>query len=160
MIARDQSIFSFLCKFCSNTLWNFSHTPASFQSLNRRQQVIPLLHPISLGRYSHPIPVINTNSIPVKALRSSTFFPIRTHESSWLRLRQQWLDDFPQLFAQYFFRHGHTSLCNSFLHHYPSQLQAFLLEVFKTEAGSKYPILHPSEINNVLIITEIYISIN
>lgn len=30
-IARDQSIFSFFCKSCSNNLWRFFHTPASFQ---------------------------------------------------------------------------------------------------------------------------------
>ena len=37
---------------------------------SRRQQVIPLPQPISCGRYSHWIPVFNTNTIPLRHARS------------------------------------------------------------------------------------------
>jgi hypothetical protein len=47
-----------------------SQTPAFCQSRNRRQQVMPLPQPISLGKYSQPMPVLRTKSIPVKAARS------------------------------------------------------------------------------------------
>ncbi len=49
-----------------------SQTPAFCQSCNRRQQVMPLPQPISCGKYSQPMPVFNTNSIPVRAARSET----------------------------------------------------------------------------------------
>src|ERR1700722_19039757 len=44
--------------------------PALFQSRRRRQQVMPLPHPISFGRYSQGIPVRRTNRIPVSTARS------------------------------------------------------------------------------------------
>ena len=69
----------------SNTLWRFFYTPASFQPFNLRQQVIPLPNPISLGRYSHPILVINIKSIPEKALKVIYLFHTRINEPSWFR---------------------------------------------------------------------------
>jgi len=49
-----------------------SHTPAACQSRSRRQQVIPLPHPISRGNISHGMPVLSTNRIPLKTARSET----------------------------------------------------------------------------------------
>ena len=69
--ARDQSSRSASRK-CSNSVCvNASQTPASCHSCNRRQQVIPDPQPISMGRYSHGMPVRSTKMMPVKALRSS-----------------------------------------------------------------------------------------
>ena len=68
--AREKSIWLVRRNCCSNTRWILSHTPAFCQSRNRRQQVIPLPHPISWGRYSQPMPVFKTNKIPVKTARS------------------------------------------------------------------------------------------
>lgn len=47
-----------------------SHTPAFCHSCSRRQQVIPQPQFISWGKSSHPMPVFNTNIIPVNAARS------------------------------------------------------------------------------------------
>ncbi|UZO94922.1 Hypothetical protein RMP42_05802 (plasmid) [Roseomonas mucosa] len=52
---------------CSRT-----HTPAACQSRSRRQQVIPEPQPISAGRYSHGVPDVSTNRMPVSAARSCT----------------------------------------------------------------------------------------
>ncbi|SRR5579883_3284213 len=71
-LARVQSIRPAFPSSSSRTRWSRSHTPASCQSRSRRQQVIPLPHPSSWGRYSHPIPVRSTNKMPVSAARSST----------------------------------------------------------------------------------------
>ena len=70
--ARDQSIAPASPRWSKSTRWIFSHTPAFCQSLNLRQHVMPLPQPISCGRYSHGIPVRNTNSIPVRHARSGT----------------------------------------------------------------------------------------
>jgi hypothetical protein len=70
MLARDQSIWSALDNRSNMARWSCSHKPASCQSRNRLQQVIPLPHPISGGSISHGIPVFNTNRIPVSATRS------------------------------------------------------------------------------------------
>ena len=43
----------------------FCQTPAACQSRRRRQQVVPLPPPISWGRYSHGIPLLSTNGMPV-----------------------------------------------------------------------------------------------
>jgi len=67
--ARDQSILSASRRWASNTRWSLSHTPALCQSRSRRQQVMPLPHPNSLGRYSHGMPVMSTNRIPMSAWR-------------------------------------------------------------------------------------------
>jgi hypothetical protein len=79
MLARLQSIRSASPSRSSSTRCRSHQTPASCQSRRRRQQVIPLPHPISCGRYSHWIPVFNTNTIPVRHARSGiggrpTFF--------------------------------------------------------------------------------------
>ena len=68
--ARDQSIWSDSPRRSSNAWWIFFHTPASCQSRRRRQQVMPLPHPISWGSNSQGMPVRSTNSMPVSALRS------------------------------------------------------------------------------------------
>src|SRR3954453_20668965 len=46
--------------------------PASCQSLNRRQQVMPEPQPISWGSISQGMPLFSTNRMPVRAARSST----------------------------------------------------------------------------------------
>jgi len=67
--AREKSIWSALRSLLSRTRCILSQTPAFCQSFNRRQQVIPLPQPISLGRYSQGIPVLSTNKMPVRAAR-------------------------------------------------------------------------------------------
>lgn len=69
MLARDQSIWSDRDNRSNNTRCSCSHTPASCQSRNRRQQVMPLPQPSSGGSISQGIPVLNTNRIPVKTAR-------------------------------------------------------------------------------------------
>jgi hypothetical protein len=59
--ARDQSSLSADRSFFSSTRCSLSHTPASFQAARRRQQVMPDPKPSSCGRYSHWMPVCNTN---------------------------------------------------------------------------------------------------
>ena len=68
-IARDQSILSASRRWLSNSRCNFSQTPARCQSRRRRQQVMPLPHPISWGRYSQGMPVWRTKRMPVRASR-------------------------------------------------------------------------------------------
>src|SRR6516165_2442891 len=72
--ARDQSINSAWCNLTSSSSCSRCHTPACCHSLSRRQQVTPEPQSISCGRYSHGIPVWNTNTIPVSTLRSSIRF--------------------------------------------------------------------------------------
>ena len=68
-LARDQSSCSAPASV-SNSFWcNRSHTPAACQSRNRRQHVIPLPQPISIGSISQGMPVCNTNRIPANAAR-------------------------------------------------------------------------------------------
>jgi len=69
--ARDQSSLSASARRCNNSRWRRSHTPARFQSRRRRQHVIPLPQPSSLGKSSQPMPLLRTKMIPVKTLRSS-----------------------------------------------------------------------------------------
>jgi hypothetical protein len=71
-LARVQSIRLALPSSSSRTRCSRSHTPQTCQSRSLRQQVMPLPHPSSWGRYSHPIPVRSTNKMPVSAARSST----------------------------------------------------------------------------------------
>jgi hypothetical protein len=73
-IARDQSILSALRSWFNKSRWSSSQTPARCQSRSRRQHVIPLPQPISCGRYSHGMPVMRTNRIPVRASRLPTGF--------------------------------------------------------------------------------------
>ena len=72
--AREKSILSAFRNLLSSVWCILSQTPASCQSRSLRQQVIPEPHPISFGRYSQPMPVLNTNSIPVNAARSDMGF--------------------------------------------------------------------------------------
>jgi hypothetical protein len=67
--AREKSIWSACRNLFSITWCILSQTPAFCHSCNRRQQVIPQPQPISCGRSSQPIPVFNTNNIPVRASR-------------------------------------------------------------------------------------------
>ena len=69
--ARDQSMRSAAWSLASNTSCNCCQTPASCQSRNRRQHVMPLPHPISWGRSSQPLPVFKTKMMPVSARRLS-----------------------------------------------------------------------------------------
>jgi hypothetical protein len=71
-LTRLQSIRSASPSRSSSTRCSAYQTPASCQSRSRRQQVIPLPHPSSCGRYSHGIPVFSTNTIPVRHARSGT----------------------------------------------------------------------------------------
>jgi hypothetical protein len=71
-IALEKSIWSALRNWARRIWCILSQTPASCQSRNRRQHVIPLPQPISCGKYSQPMPVLSTNSIPVRAARSET----------------------------------------------------------------------------------------
>ena len=70
--AREKSIWSDSRSLLSKTLCTLSHIPAFCQSRSRRQQVIPEPQPISCGRYSHGMPVLSTNRIPVKTSRLPT----------------------------------------------------------------------------------------
>ena len=67
--AREKSIWSDWRSLLSNILGMLSQIPCFFQRSKRRQHVIPLPQPISLGRYSQGIPVRNTKRIPVNAFR-------------------------------------------------------------------------------------------
>jgi hypothetical protein len=71
-IALEKSIWSALRNSVSRMWCILSHTPAFCQSRNRRQQVMPLPQPISCGKYSQPMPVLSTKSIPVRAARSES----------------------------------------------------------------------------------------
>jgi hypothetical protein len=70
--ARDQSILPSSPNLSSSTWCSLSHTPARCQSRSLRQQVTPLPHPISGGRYSHGRPVLSTKMMPVRAARLDT----------------------------------------------------------------------------------------
>ncbi len=72
MLARLQSIWSCSRRRLSRAKCSRSQTPSACQSRKRRQHVIPLPKPSSLGRSSHGIPVCKTNRMPFNAARSST----------------------------------------------------------------------------------------
>lgn len=61
--ARDQSSCFAARNRASSTTCSLSQTPASFQAASRRQHVMPEPKHSSCGRYSHWIPVCNTNRI-------------------------------------------------------------------------------------------------
>jgi hypothetical protein len=71
---REKSIWSAPRSSRSKTLWTWLQTPASCQSRRRRQQVIPLPQPISLGRRSHWMPLLRTNKMPVSTARLARGF--------------------------------------------------------------------------------------
>lgn len=56
----------------SNSWCSRVHTPASCQSRNRRQQVMPEPQPISRGSVSHGMPERSTNRMPVSVARDDT----------------------------------------------------------------------------------------
>jgi len=70
--AREKSICSACRNLLSRALWILSHTPLFCQSRRRRQQVMPELQPISMGRSSHAMPVLSTKRIPVRTSLSGT----------------------------------------------------------------------------------------
>jgi len=70
-IAREKSILSAPRNLSSNTRCKRIHTPALCHSRNRRQQVMPEPHPISLGSISQGMPDCSTNRMPVNMRRSS-----------------------------------------------------------------------------------------
>jgi hypothetical protein len=70
--AVDQSMASALPRSFNKACQIFFQIPAFCQSRRRRQQVIPLPHPISWGRYSQGVPVLRTNKIPVRQARLDT----------------------------------------------------------------------------------------
>ena len=68
----DQSMASANPSSSSNTRHTCCQTPATCQSRNRRQHVIPLPHPSSGGSNSQAQPVRATNRMPVSAWRFGT----------------------------------------------------------------------------------------
>lgn len=71
-LARVQSIFPASPSLSRSSWCRRSQTPASCQSLRRRQQVMPLPQPISGGNIPHGRPVLSTKMIPVRAARLGT----------------------------------------------------------------------------------------
>jgi hypothetical protein len=69
---RLQSMRSACPRRSSRAWWRRSQTPAFCQSRRRRQHVIPLPQPISLGNISQGMPLRRTKRMPVKAARSGT----------------------------------------------------------------------------------------
>ena len=67
-----QSMTSAIPNSSKNTCQILCYTPAACQSRSLLQHVIPEPHCISFGRYSHGVPDLRTNRIPVNAARSST----------------------------------------------------------------------------------------
>lgn len=70
--ARLQSISPTRPSFSRKRRWRRSHTPAACHSWSRRQHVMPLPQPISLGSISQGIPLRRTKRMPVSAARSGT----------------------------------------------------------------------------------------
>jgi hypothetical protein len=70
--ARFQSMRSASRSRRSNSWCRRVHTPASCQSRNRRQQVMPEPQPISSGSISQGMPERSTNRMPVRAARDDT----------------------------------------------------------------------------------------
>jgi len=68
--ARVQSILSASPRRSSSTWCSFCQTPACCHACRRRQQVMPLPHPISWGNISQGMPVRSTKMMPVSTLRS------------------------------------------------------------------------------------------
>ena len=70
--ARLQSMAPARPRRSSSTRWSRSQTPASCQSRNLRQQVMPEPQPISWGSISQGRSDLSTNRMPVSAARSGT----------------------------------------------------------------------------------------
>ena len=71
MSARLKSILSLPRNLAKSTLWIAFHTPCCCQVRRYRQQLIPLPQPSSWGSISHGIPLLRTNTMPVRARRGS-----------------------------------------------------------------------------------------
>ena len=69
---RDQLTRPARSNRSTSTACSRSQTPAASHSRIRRQQVMPLPQPSSCGKSSQPMPVFNTNTIPVSAARSGS----------------------------------------------------------------------------------------
>lgn len=69
---RLQSIRSACPSRSSRSWWRRLQTPAFCQSRRRRQHVMPLPQPISLGSISQGMPLRRTKRMPVRAARSGT----------------------------------------------------------------------------------------
>ena len=72
LIAATRSSSPALRRPSSSTSCMRFQTPAQCQSRNRRQQVMPQPQPISCGRSSQAMPVLSTNRMPHRQLRSGT----------------------------------------------------------------------------------------
>jgi len=72
MLARLKSSLPAPRNSSSNNRCRRCHTPAACQSRRRRQQVIPLPKPNSLGSSSQGMPVRSTNRMPFRAISSFT----------------------------------------------------------------------------------------
>ena len=70
--ARLQSMRSAWPSRSKRTWWRRSQTPACCHSRRRRQQVMPLPQPSSLGSISQGMPLRRTKRMPVKAARLDT----------------------------------------------------------------------------------------
>ncbi len=68
--ARDQSMSPKRASQSSKEKWISCQMPASCQSRNRRQQVMPEPQPSSCGSISHSMPLRSTKRIPVRQARS------------------------------------------------------------------------------------------
>jgi hypothetical protein len=71
-IARDQSIWSAALSSVSKTSCSRFQTPASCQSRNRRQHVMPHPQPNSCGSIVQGMPLRSTNKMPVSTSRLPT----------------------------------------------------------------------------------------
>jgi hypothetical protein len=71
MTARLKSILSLPRNLANSTLWIAFQTPCCCQVRRYRQQLIPLPQPSSWGSISHGIPLLRTNTMPVRARRGS-----------------------------------------------------------------------------------------
>jgi hypothetical protein len=71
-LARDQSIASASPSQSSKVRCSRRHTPAACQAVRRRQQVVPLPQPSSVGSIFHGMPLRSTKMIPDRHARSGT----------------------------------------------------------------------------------------
>ena len=113
-LARRQSIWSVCSNRFSSRWCKFCHTPAWCHSHRRRQQVIPLPHPISCGSISHGMPLFKTNKMPVKAARSERRGRPRPLGCGGGGGRER-LHHFPQRIINQFLCHAASILAQAFL---------------------------------------------
>src|SRR5271170_6465960 len=70
-MTREKSIRSSARSWFNSRWWSCSQTPARRHSSRRFHRVMPQ-QPISWGKSSHGIPVLSTNRMPVRQMRSDT----------------------------------------------------------------------------------------